>query len=434
MPALAGATSTTCSASSPTGGYALRPTSATAGSRATDGRYRVAGPGHVQRYRMNVGTIVEAPTIKVKLKRGRVLGEVEEYFVHGLTPGDSFIFAGELLTFEGLRETWAEVARGPAEGEPQVPAYCGGRLPLSTHLAERVRGHAGAPRPGATCRRRSPSGCACSAGARSAAGRRAAGRDLSARREAVPGRLLLRGPQRPPDPRHAADPAHGARRPRPARLRRHRLRASRSGACSRPSDLDALFAEDMLGDDLEEWMAESSMLRRTFRNVAVIAGLIERAPSGPGEDRPPGHLQRRPDLRRAAQARAGPHPAARDPGRRRRRPDRHRPPGRHAGADQGPDPAPRLDGSRPWPCPSCWRSAASRSTARPRRAAGRGRPGADHRGHRRPRPGSATAFALAGASANQKNSGKRRSSSTSMAEISSRVSLAWRFGRERPRS
>ena len=45
-------------------------------------------------------------------------------------------------------------------------------------------------------------------------------------------------------------------------------------------DVDALFAEDMLGDDLEEWMAESSMLRRTFRNVAVIAGLIERRRPG----------------------------------------------------------------------------------------------------------------------------------------------------------
>ena len=45
-------------------------------------------------------------------------------------------------------------------------------------------------------------------------------------------------------------------------------------------DADALFAEDMLGDDLEEWMAESSMLRRTFRNVAVIAGLIERRQPG----------------------------------------------------------------------------------------------------------------------------------------------------------
>jgi ATP-dependent Lhr-like helicase len=48
-------------------------------------------------------------------------------------------------------------------------------------------------------------------------------------------------------------------------------------------DIDALFAEDMLGDDLEEWMAESSMLRRSFRNVAVIAGLIER--NHPGHEK-----------------------------------------------------------------------------------------------------------------------------------------------------
>jgi ATP-dependent Lhr-like helicase len=47
-------------------------------------------------------------------------------------------------------------------------------------------------------------------------------------------------------------------------------------SANRPHDVATLFAEDMLGDDLESWMAESSMLRRTFRNVAVIAGLIER--------------------------------------------------------------------------------------------------------------------------------------------------------------
>ena len=52
-----------------------------------------------------------------------------------------------------------------------------------------------------------------------------------------------------------------------------------------PRDVAALFDEDMLGDDLEAWMAESSMLRRTFRNVAVIAGLIERRQPGRGEAR-----------------------------------------------------------------------------------------------------------------------------------------------------
>ena len=41
-----------------------------------------------------------------------------------------------------------------------------------------------------------------------------------------------------------------------------------------------LFAVDMLGDDLEEWMAESSLIKRTFRNCAVVAGLIERRHPG----------------------------------------------------------------------------------------------------------------------------------------------------------
>ena len=41
-------------------------------------------------------------------------------------------------------------------------------------------------------------------------------------------------------------------------------------------NVTTLFDEDMLGDDLEAWMDESSMLKRTFRNVAVIGGLIER--------------------------------------------------------------------------------------------------------------------------------------------------------------
>ena len=58
-------------------------------------------------------------------------------------------------------------------------------------------------------------------------------------------------------------------------VRRHRLCDRRLGL-NAVGDPDVLFDEDMLGDDLEAWMDESSMLKRTFRNVAVIAGLIER--------------------------------------------------------------------------------------------------------------------------------------------------------------
>jgi ATP-dependent Lhr-like helicase len=48
-------------------------------------------------------------------------------------------------------------------------------------------------------------------------------------------------------------------------------------------DLAALFAPDMLGDDLEAWLAESALMKRTFRNCAIIAGLIERR--FPGEEK-----------------------------------------------------------------------------------------------------------------------------------------------------
>ena len=40
--------------------------------------------------------------------------------------------------------------------------------------------------------------------------------------------------------------------------------------------MDALFDEDMLGDDLDAWLADSNLYKRTFRNCAIIAGLIER--------------------------------------------------------------------------------------------------------------------------------------------------------------
>src|SRR5258706_11662680 len=40
--------------------------------------------------------------------------------------------------------------------------------------------------------------------------------------------------------------------------------------------LARLFDQDMLGDDLEAWLAESALMKRTFRQCAIIAGLIER--------------------------------------------------------------------------------------------------------------------------------------------------------------
>ncbi len=232
-----------------TGGYALKVYERFAKIRqGKDGRYRVANPRVAQHYRLNVGTIVEETMIKVRLMRsrplgrarqaerspgtgrpasiargGRVLGELEEYFIEGLTPGDTFVFAGEVLRFEAMAQDEAYVSRAHAD-DPKVPAYAGGKFPLSTYLAARVRdlisqpsGVAGAAGPGARLARHPAVALA------GAAARRAAGRDLSARRQELSRLLSVRGPARPPDARHAADAPARTRAAAAARLRRQRI-------------------------------------------------------------------------------------------------------------------------------------------------------------------------------------------------------------------
>jgi ATP-dependent Lhr-like helicase len=247
--------------------------------RLDDGRHALAAPHLAQAFRMNVGTIVEAVTLKVKLKRGAVLGEVEEYFIQGLEPGDTFVFAGEILRFEGVRETTAVVTRA-AGSEPKVPAYAGGRLPLSTHLADRVR-HLLMVR-------------AAWPGLPEAVQEWLA---LQAERSALPdaGALLVETFPRGGRQFLVAYGFEGRNAHQTLGMLLTR-RMERAGVAPlgfvandyvlalwslRPiADVPALFAEDMLGDDLEEWMAESSVLKRTFRSVAVIAGLIERRHPG----------------------------------------------------------------------------------------------------------------------------------------------------------
>src|SRR5436190_618640 len=133
-----------------TGGYALKSYERFARIRQTkDGKWRIAHPRVAQQYRMNVGTIVEADMVKIRLVRsraakliprgGRLLGQVEEYFIETLSPGDTFVFAGEVLKYEALVEDEAYVSRSH-DPDPKVPSYEGGKFPLSTYLADRVRG------------------------------------------------------------------------------------------------------------------------------------------------------------------------------------------------------------------------------------------------------------------------------------------------------
>jgi ATP-dependent Lhr-like helicase len=135
-----------------TGGYALRSYERFAKLRkGKDGLWRIAHPKIAQQYRLNVGTIVEAPMLKVRLVRskadgrrtpigrgGRMLGEIEEWFVEQLSAGDTFIFGGEILRFEAIRENEAYVSRAKSDS-PMIPSYMGGKFPLSTYLAEGVR-------------------------------------------------------------------------------------------------------------------------------------------------------------------------------------------------------------------------------------------------------------------------------------------------------
>ena len=201
-----------------TGGYALKAYDRFARIRlGKDGLWRIANPMVAQRYRLNVGTIVEADMLKVRLVRsraskmiprgGRLLGEVEEYFVETMVPGDTFVFAGEILQYEAIVEDEVYVSRSNSD-DPKVPAYEGGKFPLSTYLADRVRSII------ARCARL---GRLAGAGARMAgdpemalvvAGSpRASGRDIPARQQALSGLLPVRRPSGASDFGHAADAA-----------------------------------------------------------------------------------------------------------------------------------------------------------------------------------------------------------------------------------
>lgn len=106
--------------------------------RGDDGRYRIAGRGQAGRHRMGIGTITSDAAVAVRFQGGGHLGTVEESFVSRLRPGDTFLFAGRALELVRVRDMTAHVRR--ARGARRaVPRWQGGRLPLSTELAESVR-------------------------------------------------------------------------------------------------------------------------------------------------------------------------------------------------------------------------------------------------------------------------------------------------------
>jgi ATP-dependent Lhr-like helicase len=271
------------------GGYALRAYEQWKKLfRDSEGRMHVRNARTAAALRMNIGTIVEAPVLKVRLvgKRGfgPTLGEIEEYFVNLLRPGDTFIFAGRLLRFVRVRETVAECMEG-GDGDPMVPAYEGGRMPLTTNLADRVRGLLQAPDKWHLFPDQVRDWLQLQRGVSRLPGRN----DLLV--ETFP-----RG-----DRWYLVAYCFEGRNAHQTLGMLITKRMERAGfaplgfvatdyvlgiwSANQPRNIAALFDQDMLGDDLESWLADSSMLKRTFRNVAVIAGLIQRNLPGAEKNR-----------------------------------------------------------------------------------------------------------------------------------------------------
>ena len=124
-----------------TGGYALRAYDRWQRlKQGAEGAWALRDPRAAQRIRMNIGTIQDTDTLKVRLRRqrgGKPLGEVEEAFAASLTAGDTFLIGGEIVRYEGLREMVVEVTRR-ADRKPKIATFMGTKFATSTQLSVRI--------------------------------------------------------------------------------------------------------------------------------------------------------------------------------------------------------------------------------------------------------------------------------------------------------
>ncbi|OYU14260.1 MAG: DNA ligase-associated DEXH box helicase [Alphaproteobacteria bacterium PA4] len=259
-----------------TGGYALKAYDRYHRlTRQKDGRWRLTHPKLAAQHRLNAGTIVEAVTMNVTWgRRGRRLGQVEEYFGAQLRVGDSFGFAGQVLEVTGFDGPDIHVKLG--RGVPKIPSYQGGRLPLSTHLAARVKGLLNAPARWTDM----PDDVR-------------EWLEVQQRVSRLPGRDDLLIETFPRDDRwfmvaygFAGRNAHQTL----GMLLTQRMEAAglqplgfvgsdymvAVWSLQPVTDPRPLFSPDVFEAELADWMAASPFLRRAFREVAIIGGLIDR--------------------------------------------------------------------------------------------------------------------------------------------------------------
>ncbi|MFZ5748894.1 MAG: ligase-associated DNA damage response DEXH box helicase [Pseudomonadota bacterium] len=261
------------------GGYALRAYDRFKRLvRDRDGTWRVSHPKFVAQHRLNAGIIVESPMLDVRFKNGRMLGKVEEGFAATLSPGDTFFFAGLSLEVERVDVTDL-VVRATAR-PARIPSYAGTRMALTTHLSARVRGFL-ADR---SQWRRFPDEVR-------------EWLEIQALRSALPqpGQLLVE--TFPHEGLHHmvaysfegwnAHQSLGMLLTR--RMEAQGLKpvgfvsndyALAVYGLEKVADPAALFSPDILEHEFVEWVQQSALLKRAFRDVAIIGGLVERQHPG----------------------------------------------------------------------------------------------------------------------------------------------------------
>ena len=262
-----------------TGGYALKAYDKFRRIvRDADGTWRLTHPEHAQRHRMNVGIIVDSEMIEIRFRNGRSLGKVEEQFAASLRAGDTFRFAGMDLEVESFRDL--DLVVRAAKRAAVIPSYMGLRLPLTTHLADRVRAllvdRAGWARFPDDVRE---------------------WLEVQDWRSQMPGPDNLLVESFPHARRHYtvyytfagwnANQALGM-----LITKRMDERGLMPGGfvandyslavwgLKPVTDPAPLLSPDILTHEFVEWVTESHLLRRAFREVAVIAGLVERQHPG----------------------------------------------------------------------------------------------------------------------------------------------------------
>jgi ATP-dependent Lhr-like helicase len=243
-----------------------------------DGLWRVTHPRFVAQHRLNAGIIVEATMLNVRFRNGRHLGKVEEGFAATLAHGDTFFFAGLSLEVEKI-DTEDLIVRATSK-PARIPTYGGSRMPLSTNLADRVRTFLATPAEWD----RFPQDVH-------------EWLEMQARRSVLPRPDQLLVETFPREGRHYTVAysfegwnAHQSlgmlltRRMETQRLKPLGFVANDYAiACfslEKVTDPASLFSADILEHEFVDWVQSSHLLKRAFREVAVIGGLVERQHPG----------------------------------------------------------------------------------------------------------------------------------------------------------